>query len=180
MISIMYFMDNCNFDVLCSFHIKQVLWIYHINHCYIVYCLGNHGHQKKKIKIPAILATVCSETAGLCKVWTGIEGHSVWLLLSYPYNMGTFFGNTHFCLCIWDTRQYKNSNTTGISPPSYIPSSCPKLRNSSKWLMRYGSIQTHTWTHRHTDTHIHIVPITRFTTGIGPKQGRSIQWWSLR
>ena len=24
------------------------------------------------------------------------------------YSMGIFFGNTHFCLCLWDTRQYKN------------------------------------------------------------------------
>ena len=36
----------------------------------------------------------------------------------YLYSMGTFFGNGHFCLCIWDTSWYKNVETTGIIPRS--------------------------------------------------------------
>ena len=34
----------------------------------------------------------------LCMVWTGVEGHYICLLVSYLYNMGTFFGTRYFCL----------------------------------------------------------------------------------
>ena len=67
---------------------------------------------------PAILIPVCSELAYLCNVWTRVKGHYVCLLLcpnSLSYNMGTFFRNRDFCLCIWDARQYQNFESMGIN-----------------------------------------------------------------
>ena len=48
------------------------------------------------------------------------------------------------------------------SLPDHSPSSCPKLRNSYKRLLRYRPGQTDGWTDAHTRS------ITRFTTDIGP------------
>ena len=48
-----------------------------------------------------------------------VKGQYVCLLLclsSLSYSMGTFFRKRHFCVCIWDTRQYRNFETVGINP----------------------------------------------------------------
>ena len=79
-----------------------------------------------------------------------------------------FIETDNFCLCVRNTTQYQHFETKGTNPTSY-----PKLRNSNQELLIYWSRWMHTWTHRHTDTHVctaagHTRQITRFTTGIGP------------
>ena len=80
------------------------------------------------------------------------------LLWSYPYNMGTFFGNRHCCLCIWDTRQYQSFEITDFNSTSY-PIIKPKMK---KFLPVVTEIRVRMdgWTHRHTR------PMTICTTGI--------------
>ena len=77
-----------------------------------------------------------------------------------PITWEPFLRNRHFCLCIWLTDSIKMFKLRA-SIPLHSPSSCPKLRNSYKWLQRYGSGRTHT--HGHTETHTR--PTTRFPTG---------------
>ena len=54
--------------------------------------------------------------------------------------MGIFFGNRHFRLCIWDTRQYKKFKLWA-SIPHHSQSSCCKLKKSDTavieiWVQR--------------------------------------------
>ena len=100
-------------------------------------------------------------SCGLAMAWLW-AGHqwAICVCIPYPSSMGTVFGKIHFCLCIWNIRQYQIVETTAINPTS-SPIIMPKnknIRNSYKQLLRYGSGWTHTWmygwldswTHRHT------------------------------
>ena len=40
--------------------------------------------------------------------------------IAYTYNIGTSFGNRHFCLCIWDTRHYQTVKAMGINPRTWL------------------------------------------------------------
>ena len=82
----------------------------------MVYCLGHHGHQKKLINRPTILIHASSELAYLCNVWTGVEGHYMYVCCCPILITWEHFLERHFCLCIWDTRQYQNFEITGINP----------------------------------------------------------------
>ena len=75
-------------------------------------------------------------------------------------NIGPFFGNRHLCLCIWDTRQDQNVESTGINLTSQSII-MPKIKTflpavTTIWVQMDGR----------TDTQDQFN--TSITTGIGP------------
>ena len=89
----------------------------------------------------------------------------------YLYSMVTFFTNRHFCLYIWDTRQYQHVETIGI-----IPRSEPIIMSQIKKVIP-AITELWVWIDGHMDTQLHglmdthIRPTARFPTG------DQYQWW---
>ena len=84
--------------------------------------------SEKLINRPTILTPVCSEPAYFCKVWTGIKGNYVCLLLCIFTAREPFLKTDIFVQTV--SKESIKMMKLWASFRDHSPSSCPKLRNS--------------------------------------------------